>query len=488
MTRFLSVPVVDINRDNFKQFWPSVVFACKTASFIALDAELSGLGPRKQLVAKNLPERYKAICDVAKTRAVLSLGVSCYQYKPPLPDQAVRKKANFAVQTYNITTLCNEDYMVEPAALQFLVEHGFDFNKQYSKGVTYHPGQDKDNDGTEISIRNLFGEILMSGTPVVVHNGLVDMTFLYHHFYTTLPPSYSQFVGDLSEMYQGGIFDTKYLAEFVVRMPSSYLEYVFRKCQRDNLKSEEEGGKFFTLTFQEYLEGSFVEYHPCFLPERKISDPSSEKKICQLYWAHGFCNQATCDGTHNLDIILDADLEQEEQKKRRRRRKRKRKKRGQSEMVDESEGDTEMLEETEQDISVASPEKISIEKEELSGEGRNVEGSIICKDNGIDEAIKESKREQINGKLPRQHGSHRAGFDAFMTGFAMACVISKRGHFPSNEQTEKKHLAMFGLNGEANKLFLSGKNIPMLVTKSSFAKPSQAHKEKMKRLMEQHSR
>ncbi|KAJ8040370.1 Target of EGR1 protein 1 [Holothuria leucospilota] len=197
MTRFLSVPVVDINRDNFKQFWPSVVFACKTASFIALDAELSGLGPRKQLVAKNLPERYKAICDVAKTRAVLSLGVSCYQYKPPLPDQAVRNKANFAVQTYNITTLCNEDYMVEPAALQFLVEHGFDFNKQYSKGVTYHPGQDKDNDGTEISIRNLFGEILIgSGTQWWFTSGPGDMDLfvpplLYHHYLH----SYSQFVG-----------------------------------------------------------------------------------------------------------------------------------------------------------------------------------------------------------------------------------------------------------------------------------------------------
>lgn len=157
-------------------------------------------------------------------------------------------------------------------------------------------------------------------------------------------------------------------------------------------------------------------------------------------------------------------------------------------MVDESEVDTEMLEETEQDISVASPDKLGVEKEDLSREGGKGEGSIIYKDNGIDERIKESKTEEINDKLPRQHGSHRAGFDAFMTGFAMAYVISKQGHFPSNEQTEKKHLEMFGLNGEANKLFLSGKNIPMLVTKSSFAKPSQAHKEKMKRLMEQHSR
>lgn len=69
----------------------------------------------------------------------------------------------------------------------------------------------------------------MSHKPIVVHNGFIDMAFLYQHFYATLPPSYSQFVVDLSEMYQGGVFDTKYLAEFTARMPSSYLEYVFRK-------------------------------------------------------------------------------------------------------------------------------------------------------------------------------------------------------------------------------------------------------------------
>ena len=33
--------------------------------------------------------------------------------------------------------------MVEPVALRFLVEHSFDFNKQYSQGVAYYRGLDK---------------------------------------------------------------------------------------------------------------------------------------------------------------------------------------------------------------------------------------------------------------------------------------------------------------------------------------------------------
>ena len=39
--------------------------------------------------------------------------------------------------------LCSEDYIVEPSALKFLVDHGFDFQKQYSKGIPYYRGQDK---------------------------------------------------------------------------------------------------------------------------------------------------------------------------------------------------------------------------------------------------------------------------------------------------------------------------------------------------------
>ena len=119
----------------------------KTISeFSSFFQELSGLGNRKRLNVSELDERYHNTSNVAKTRSIISLGLSMFKlFKTNQSNDTEREQSEFSfhVQTFNILTLCSDDYIVEPNSVKFLVEHGFDFNRQYSDGLPYYRGNDK---------------------------------------------------------------------------------------------------------------------------------------------------------------------------------------------------------------------------------------------------------------------------------------------------------------------------------------------------------
>uniref|UniRef100_A0A8C3KBX2 Target of EGR1 protein 1 n=1 Tax=Calidris pygmaea TaxID=425635 RepID=A0A8C3KBX2_9CHAR len=454
------VPVVDVQSDNFAELWPSMVLALRTATFVAVDTELSGLGARKSLLNPCIEERYKAVCNAARTRSVLSLGVACFKRLPE------KSENTYLCQIYNLTLLCTEDYIVEPQSVQFLVQHGFDFNKQYSQGIPYHKGNDKGNESQRQSVRTFFLELIRAKKPLILHNGLIDLVFLYQCFYAHLPDNLGTFTADLSEMFPAGIYDTKYASEFETRFVASYLEYAYKKCKRENCKLKDSSGQHLTVEFCNYPANMsrYIDYRHCSLEEESHSVGEGNK-------AYGWCPKGvSCPQSHNIDLIIDEDdkLWEEKRKKRKHKWKRRKNPAAASELAEitpSTEGRP--LEENSTDVEAEVNSDTSAQREEDLG---STEGAAAQ----VTEAACAAAKEKESHGPPSQGGTHRAGFDAFMTGYIMAYVwmLKKGKNTDSGEGT--------WLPECHNKLYLSGKSVPLQIVKSLFSKSSKAHSQKMK--------
>ncbi|XP_029381092.1 target of EGR1 protein 1 isoform X2 [Echeneis naucrates] len=468
MASSLVVPVIDVQSDNFKELWPAMVVAIKTSSFVALDTELSGLGNRKSLLAESIEDRYKAICHAARSRSILSLGIACYK---KLNDKAAE---TYLVQVYNLTLLCSEEYIIEPQSVQFLVQHGFDFNKQYAHGIPYCKGNNKEgSDNRGVHIRALFTELLRARKPLVLHNGLIDMAFLYQSFYAHLPERLGTFTADLSEMFPAGIYDTKYVTEFELRLPASYLEYAYKKCKLDNSRSLTSGktGPHVHIEFCQYTGhmSTYVDYKECLA----VVSPKGRTDICECFSAFGWCrNGSQCPLSHDTNQIVLQDEKVKEDKRKKRKRHREKKKGGGQES----------------EASFAPEKKIchmEVDQEETADVHQK---TALCTENEppMDNErgnLTTDRREELNdlstgteAQKKIETGTHRAGFDAFMTGyiFAHSCILIKKDVVEAVAHDEQTRLPTC-----LNKVYLSGKATPLNVVKSTFSKSSKAHVQKM---------
>nr|XP_006117401.1 target of EGR1 protein 1 [Pelodiscus sinensis] len=547
------VPVIDVQNDNFKELWPSMLLAIKTSSFIAVDTELSGLGARKSLLNQCIEERYKAVCNAARTRSVLSLGVACFKQ---LPDKS---ENTYLSQIYNLTLLCMEDYVIEPQSVQFLVQHGFDFNKQYAQGIPYHKGNDKGNENQSQNVRAFFLELIRAKKPLILHNGLIDLVFLYQCFYAHLPDSLGTFTADLSEMFPAGIYDTKYASEFEARFVASYLEYAYKKCKRENCKRSESSSQHLSIEFCNYPASMspYIDYRYCSLADTEPNVADTNKvPVCETF-SLTMANGMKCSHSHNIDLILDED-ERFKEEKRRKRKQRWRRRKNAAEPPKEAEqgspgrekhmavaqngedgpppkqscpgslaagtapahaepAGSGPREEVESSIDMerepGSESATDVKMEEDGGGATDLESSacsavsplesdvgLAARGGPLDSAQGEGQQVGTEEQSSAAHGEncagataassagqrleppasrseggiHRAGFDAFMTGYIMAYVwMLKKGEGRDGGPGP-------WLPDCHNKLYLSGKSVPLHIVKSLFSKSSKAHGQKMK--------
>lgn len=198
----------------------------------------------------------------------------------------------------------------------------------------------------------------------------------------------------------------------------------------------------------------------------------------------GWCaNGAKCPLSHNTEQIIQWHESDTKKNKRKRKRQQERKADGDNAApeskvphmeVDAAPDDQQRAPESPADSEEDEEEDKTEEEVHQDDRGVECRRALSHEDDG-----RGADQPADGPKKNPDTGLHRAGFDAFMTGFILAhsCALAKRdgaGEESGEQQGEQPWLPSC-----LNKVYLSRKTVPLNVVKSSFSKSSKAHQKKM---------
>ncbi|XP_053598908.1 pre-piRNA 3'-exonuclease trimmer [Microplitis demolitor] len=128
----------EILDNNFINNYDKIKLSLKNATFIAIDAEFSGI--KEENVADlslfdTMPQRYKKLRENINSFIAIQLGISTFKY--------IRDDNKYNVDTYNFYLLPRQlpfddrQFLWQVGALEFLTRHNFNFNKLNYHGISY---------------------------------------------------------------------------------------------------------------------------------------------------------------------------------------------------------------------------------------------------------------------------------------------------------------------------------------------------------------
>ncbi|KAJ1903911.1 hypothetical protein LPJ71_005010 [Coemansia sp. S17] len=312
-----SATYTDVTRTNIRVLSKDISAQIAKAKFISIDTEFTGLVLSNASRVFNLKttewvtratdmrDRYRAMSNIAKTHALVSMGLSTFSIRHTRPGSYNVHNFNFLLQSQN-------SHLISPSSISFLAETGFDLCRQATKGIRYFSGPNPkpvevkteaiNEEG--LLIREVFLDIVRAGVPLVIHNGLFDLVYLYQSFFGPLPDTYESFAFDLNEMFPGGIYDTKIIAQREMPQSASYLAYLFHKSERLQKQRSERGEPALAVKLKDsLLRGSSEPKGRC---RRLLMDSSSSKPYCESFAQRGNCRYGNrCFKSHDINFILD---------------------------------------------------------------------------------------------------------------------------------------------------------------------------------------
>ncbi|KAF8069569.1 psi1 [Scenedesmus sp. PABB004] len=134
---------VDVTRENFADALPAIKDALERCSFYAFDCEMTGLftdGNRHDFL-DDMQARYAKMSESARAYVITQFGLSCFEPAGP---------GAYAARTFNVFLFpqphgsYNRRFLCDAGSLAFLASHGFDFNACIRDGVPFMPLRARD--------------------------------------------------------------------------------------------------------------------------------------------------------------------------------------------------------------------------------------------------------------------------------------------------------------------------------------------------------
>jgi target of EGR1 protein 1 len=196
-----------VYKDNLDAYTPIVLDLIDQCTMVSIDTEFSGLGDSKMTRQPNIQDRYTALKSTVEDHTLLALGLSIF--------------GKGTVSNFHFLMYSKSDFKISSSSIEFLAKNNFDFNFLFSNGISLDR-----NDRNPLLLKiwqSLFNRL------IVVHNGWLDLMYLYSFLYCDLPLELGSFIADLHDMFKLGIYDTKYIADYEYREKASFLGYLFGK-------------------------------------------------------------------------------------------------------------------------------------------------------------------------------------------------------------------------------------------------------------------
>ncbi|KAJ3122081.1 Target of EGR1, member 1 (Nuclear) [Physocladia obscura] len=464
-----------ITRINEAQLSRKLLQLVSQAEFIAIDTEFTGLGDRKSSLEKDLRLRYAALRDTATRYALLGLGVCIF-----IANTDEKHCKTYTSHAFDLPLTPLHPHSVSPSSLAFLVDNGFDLNAAVREGLPFDPTPD-DSSTSKILIRDLFAAIVSRATvaPLVVHNGLLDLMFLYHSFYAPLPATLDVFVADLADMFPAGLVDTKYIADYRRNMKSPLFSISMAAPIPASLELSKEiclpNGALSASRSLAILSKPAPSATAIRNAKRRKSSAASKNTHCIQYASHGYCpNGSVCPKSHNLDVILNAE---EEEAARQQARK-------SGNTISGASSKKSKNYDADQESNLAVQNSIQLSE---NGKKDNCLSKIVfAKESAssittIQSPANESSTVSLIPSLDSFETYHSACFDSYMTGFVFCS--QQMQHLSSLSVINGTDKPINGVSVDlvqfvkqhGNKLYLMGKDVPLNILASAFTRNSDGH-------------